>query len=125
MENKQKAGLRDSFKFYSAQSLWLAFMGLHRHDEQGKPVTTNVPLQTVYKDILSILNRLYRARRLLMDHLRVLHFYGRKGRAPRSWVHKEMRAHTLWKEALAKIEPILIRKGIVTPINELELVAAE
>ena len=64
-------------------------------------------------DILKTLDTLYRSRRVLMDHLLVLRHYGRRMMAPDARRAKEARAHTLWHEALARLHPVLERKGIV------------
>lgn len=64
-------------------------------------------------DILKTLDGLYRSRRVVMDHLLVLRHYGRRMMAPDARRTKEMRAHTLWHEALARLHPVLERKGIV------------
>jgi hypothetical protein len=64
-------------------------------------------------DILKILNTLYRARRLTRDHLLVLRHYGRRQMPPDPRRARELRAHILWKEALERLEPIWVRKGIV------------
>jgi hypothetical protein len=109
--SEQKKFQNQDFKFYSAQSLWFAFVALRGTDARAKPVELQENMKIIYKDILAILNSLYRSRRLLIDHLRVLNFYGRKGRAPRAWVKKEMRAHTLWKEALDILASPMIGRG--------------
>jgi hypothetical protein len=64
-------------------------------------------------DILKILDTLHRARRLLRDHLLVLRHYGRRQMPPDPRRLKELRAHDLWKEALERMEPVMVRKGIV------------
>ena len=48
-----------------------------------------------------------------MDHLMVLRHYGRRQMVPDPRRVKEVRAYHLWQEALERIEPILVRKGIV------------
>jgi hypothetical protein len=64
-------------------------------------------------DVLAVVERLYRGRRLLMDHILVLRFYGRRQMSPDPQRAKEMRAHSLWQEAMERIEDVLIAKGIV------------
>lgn len=66
-------------------------------------------------DILNCLDRLYRNRRLTMDHILVLRHYGKRQLAPDPRRVKEVRAFTLWKEALERLEPVLARKGIIRP----------
>lgn len=65
-------------------------------------------------DILRVLDRLYRQRRLLRDHLLVLRHYGRRQMPPDPQRVREYRAFCLWEEALERIEPVLVAKGIVT-----------
>ena len=59
------------------------------------------------------MERLYRARRLMMDHVLVLRFYGRRMLPPDPRRAKEMRAYDLWREALERMEEVLVSKGIV------------
>ncbi len=66
-------------------------------------------------DILKVVERLYRNRRLLMDHVLVLRHYGKRQLPPDPCRIKEARASHVWKEALERIEPILLTKGIVRP----------
>lgn len=104
-----------AFRFYTPQSLWLAFMALHgtlgteadasmcSAKQSGAMPQTH--MAQIYRAILNNMNRLYRQRQLLIDHVRVLRFYGAKGRPPRDWVPREARAATLWAEALAILAP--------------------
>jgi hypothetical protein len=64
-------------------------------------------------DMLHVIDRLYRQRRLIRDHLHVLVHYGRRLMAPDPERRLEARASGLWREALACIDPILREKGIV------------
>ncbi|MEI8393483.1 MAG: hypothetical protein WCF85_02025 [Rhodospirillaceae bacterium] len=64
-------------------------------------------------DVLKVVDRLYRQRRLLRDHLHVLAHYGRRLMAPDPTRSREQRASSLWQEALALIGPVLRTKGIV------------
>ncbi len=66
-------------------------------------------------DILKALDRLYRNRRLLRDHLLVLRHYGRRQMPPDERRVKEARAYIIWTEALERLGPALERKGIVKP----------
>lgn len=73
-------------------------------------------------DFLKVLDRLYRQRRLQRDHLLVLRHYGRRQLAPDLSRVKEARAHFLWMQAMERIEPVLIRKGIVhSPVKNAPL----
>ncbi|KAA0680279.1 hypothetical protein [Roseomonas genomospecies 6] len=64
-------------------------------------------------DVLRAVDRLYRSRLLIRDHLLVLVHYGRRLMAPDPARHREQRAHTLWREAFDRLHPVLRQKGIV------------
>ena len=61
----------------------------------------------------SEIDRLYRQRKLIRDHLHVLVHYGRRLMAPDPERRLEIRASSLWREALAFLDPVLRQKGIV------------
>lgn len=65
------------------------------------------------QDIMRIVDRLYRQRRLFSDHLRVLAFYGRRRSPPQPQRRREQKAWAVWREAVAQIEPALCEQGIV------------
>ncbi len=64
-------------------------------------------------DVMRAVDRLYRSRSLLRDHLHVLAHYGRRLSAPDPGRSLEQRAHSLWGEAFARLAPVLRAKGIV------------
>ncbi|MGB4107190.1 MAG: hypothetical protein WBK55_05275 [Alphaproteobacteria bacterium] len=70
-------------------------------------------------DILRIVDRLYRQRRLMRDHLLVLRYYGRRRMPPDNRRVREMRAHKIWSEAMTRMEGAFVSKGIVTPQQKL------
>ncbi|CAO3417691.1 hypothetical protein [Azospirillum doebereinerae] len=63
-------------------------------------------------DVLRVVDRLYRNRQLIRDHLHVLVHYGRRLTAPDPGRHREQRAHILWREAFDRVTPVLRQKGI-------------
>lgn len=63
-------------------------------------------------DVLRVVDRLYRNRKLDRDHLHVLVHYGRRLSAPDPERHREQRAHALWCEAFERVTPVLRGKGI-------------
>ena len=65
-------------------------------------------------DIMLAVDRLFRERKLIRDHLMVLVHYGRRMMAPDRERCREERARLLWDEAFRRIGPVLRRKGIVT-----------
>lgn len=63
-------------------------------------------------DVLRVVDRLYRNRQLVRDHLHVLVHYGRRLSAPDPDRQREQRAHLLWREAFDRVNPVLRDKGI-------------
>lgn len=104
--------------FDNAEEAWFWFILAQEARNEGARITAGaglVPRPCEPIDILQCLDRLHRNRRLLMDHLLVLRHYGKRQMPPDPTRVKEVRAFALWKEALERIEPVLVRKGIVRP----------
>lgn len=104
--------------FDNAEEAWFWFILAQEARNEGARYTAGMavtPRPCEPTDILSCVERLYRNRRLVMDHLLVLRHYGKRQLAPDPRRVKEVRAFSLWKEALERIEPVLVRKGIVRP----------
>ncbi len=102
--------------FETAEEAWFWFIDAQAAKNDGARFVSGaglIPRPCEPTDILTVLDRLHRQRRLLMDHLLVLRHYGKRGLSPDPRRVKELRAHKLWKEALERIEPVLVRKGIV------------
>ncbi len=102
--------------FDSAEETWFWFIQAQQASLDGARFTAGLsltprPCEPI--DILNILNRLYRNRLLLWDHMLVLRHYGRRQVPPDLHHVKEARAHTLWVEAMKKLEPVFIRRGIM------------
>lgn len=102
--------------FDSVEEAWFWFIQAQAARNDGARITAGQgavarPCEPI--DILKVLDGLYRQRRVLMDHLLVLRHYGRRMMAPDPHRVKELRAHTLWREALERLHPVLARKGIV------------
>lgn len=107
---------RETVPFESAEDAWFWFIDAQQARNDGARITAGqglYPRPCEPMDILKVAERLYRNRRLIIDHFLVLRHYGRRGYAPDSNRVKEMRAHTLWREAMERLEPILVDKGIV------------
>ena len=106
--------------FDSAEEAWFWFIQAQSAKNDGARVSAGQGLLTrpcEPVDILKVVDRLYRQRRLLMDHLLVLRHYGRRLMAPDARRAKEVKAHNLWVEALERMTPILERKGIVEKLS--------
>jgi len=111
-------GFRQTIPFDSPEEAWFWFIAAQEAGADGARVTAGNgllarPCEPI--DILKVIDHLYRARRLLRDHLLVLRHYGRRRLPPDDRRIKEARAHTLWHEALDRLGQILERKGIVRP----------
>ena len=104
--------------FTSAEEAWFWFMQNQMARADGARVAAGlslVPRPCEPVDVYKIMERLYRSRRLLMDHILVLRHYGRRLMSPDIRYPKEIRAHQLWTEALTRMEDVMVTKGIVTP----------
>lgn len=102
--------------FCNAEEAWFWFISAMKAREDGARFIAGMgkvrrPCEPV--DIYKSLERLYRTRRLLIDHMKVLRHYGRRGVAPDQYYPPEMIAHRLWGEALRELEISLRQKGIV------------
>lgn len=102
--------------FQSAEEAWFWFVQNQLAKADGARISAGVssvarPCEPV--DIYKIMERLYRGRRLSMDHILVLRHYGRRLMPPDLRRLKEIRAHGLWTEALELMEDSMILKGIV------------
>lgn len=102
--------------FSSAEEAWFWYVQTQKALLDGARFTAG---QSIYPrpcepaDIYRVIDRLYRNRRLKVDHLKILRHYGVRMLPPERHRVKEVRAHGLWMEAMARIEEVLIGKGIV------------
>lgn len=64
-------------------------------------------------DIKIVIDRLYRQRRLTIDHMRILRHYGIRHMPPDERRPKEEKAAILWNEAMDIIHDALRQKGII------------
>lgn len=119
MSEKQKsfhAALAHTTPFENAQEAWFWFIEAYQAKNEGARISAGmslIPRPCEPLDILYTVDRLYRTRRLLWDHLLVLRHYGQRKMPPDPYRWKEAKAASLWQDALEKIESALIRKGIV------------
>ena len=102
--------------FTSPEEAWFWFVQAWEARSAGARVTAGLgetarPCEPV--DILQTVDRLYRQRRLIRDHLCVLLHYGRRLSPPDPRRRAELRASGLWREAFDRLAPALRDKGIV------------
>ena len=107
---------KETVPFDSVEEAWFWFIQAQAARNDGARFTVGcglIPRPCEPLDILQIVERLYRKRRLMMDHILVLRHYGRRLMPPDPWRVKEGRSYRLWREALERIEPVLLRKGLL------------
>ncbi len=103
MTDRSHMGDTKTAPFEDAQTAWFWFIMAQQARNEGARIAAgqgafNRPCEPI--DILKIVDRLYRNRRLIRDHLLVLRHYGRRQLAPDPYRVKEQRAHTIWCEAM-------------------------
>lgn len=102
--------------FESAEEAWFWFILAQQARAEGARIaagSSHIVRPCEPLDILNILSRLHRNRRLIRDHLLVLRHYGRRQSPPDPKYIREMRAHTIWTEALERLEAAFVSRGIV------------
>ena len=116
----------DTTPFKNAEEAWFWFIQAQTARNEGAKIqagagTYTRPCEPV--DIVKALERLYRSRRVTMDHVMVLRHYGQRLMRPDLRRAKEMRAHQLWTQALEKLEEALVAKRIVVRPHWIKLVS--
>lgn len=108
--------------FHSVESAWFWFVRAWQAYHDGARFRAGHggvqrPCEPI--DIMCVLDRLHRDKRLVMDHIHVLRHYGLKGEPPIENRRKEARAYYIWREAMQRLEEVLVEKGIVaSPYSE-------
>ncbi len=102
--------------FQSSEEAWFWAMAilLARHDGCGmawRPTMVLRPCDP--EDVFNCLNRLYRARKLELLHVRVLLGWGERQAAPGDAGLHRPREARLWQQAMAELEWSLRKKRIV------------
>lgn len=111
--------------FADAEEVWFWFMQANNARQAGARVTANLGL---YKrpcepsDILKILERLRRHRRLDMNHFRVLKHYGDRMIAPDITRPTETLSARIWREAMDILYDVFVAKDIVQPSLSAEII---
>ena len=103
--------------FSSSESLWFWFMEARHSGARIKRGAGGVERACEPLDIYTIVQRLYRKRMLLVEHLRVLYHYGRRQCPPDPRQKREIKAASIWREALARLEPTLEAKEILGSVR--------
>ena len=111
----------ETIPFKNAEEAWFWFVCAQQAKNDGARFVSgagNVSRPCEPVDILKAVDRLYRNRRLVWDHVLVLKHYGVRQMAPDPRRVKEARAYEIWCEALRRLEESLARKGIVRAADD-------
>lgn len=106
--------------FESVEEAWFWFIMAQQAKNDGARFVSGastIPRPCEPIDVLKILDELYRQRRLMREHFLVLRHYGVRNMPPDARRIKEARSAQLWGEAMERIEPVMIRKGIIRKIE--------
>ncbi len=102
--------------FENAEEAWFWFIAAYQARLDGAQIRAgmaDVPRPCEPLDIIRLVDRLYRQRLLLIEHMRVLLHYGRKRYVPDGRRPRETKAEMLWQQAMHVLEFNFRRKGIV------------
>jgi len=102
--------------FTDVNEAWFWAMQAHQAMLDGARVRAGqalLPRPCEAADIMRVVDRLFRQRRLLREHLLVLARYGRLFMAPERDRAREATDWRLWNEALERMQPVLRAKGII------------
>jgi hypothetical protein len=111
--------------FNSAEELWFWFIQANRARHDGARQSANAgniirPCDP--SDVLKILERLRRHRRLDMNHFRVMRHYGDRMVAPDPYHARESASAALWGEAMSILGEVCIAKDIMLPSLSAEII---
>jgi hypothetical protein len=103
--------------FETAEEAWFWFINAMQARHDGARIVAGLgqvirPCEPV--DIYKAVDRLYRTRRLLIDHLKVMRHYGLRGIKPDHTRIRESLSATLWDEAMDRLAQSLKLKGIIS-----------
>ena len=109
-DTRLRAPLRAA-PFASAEAAWFWTASSLRARQEDSPALGPGPCRP--EDILKCLDTLYRRRRIELLHVRILRFWGWRGRAPNPAWPRERCDARLWREALNRLDWPLRVRGIV------------
>ncbi|WP_043342009.1 hypothetical protein [Belnapia moabensis] len=103
--------------FHSVEEAWFWTMSalIARHD--GARIVSGAGLVArpcEPDDVIRCLDRLYRQRRIDLQHARIMRIWGERGEAPDPTRPREAGDWRLWNEAMRRLDWPLRVKGIVT-----------
>lgn len=102
--------------FRSAEEAWFWTMAALTARRDGARIVSGAGLVTrpcEPDDVVKCLDRLYRQRRIDLQHARILRIWGERQQAPDPRYPREKGDWRLWREAMARMDWPLRVKGIV------------
>ncbi len=101
--------------FASAEQAWFWTMAAltARHAGANTQDSSGLSRPCVPDDIIRALDRLYRLRRIDLQHARILRIWGERGCAPSALHPGQASDARLWREAMNRLDAKLRRIGIV------------
>ena len=126
------ASLANTVAFRNADEAWFWTMSALTARRDGARIVAgagNVQRPCDPDDVIKALDRLYRQRRIDLQHARIMRIWGERGCAPNARVPAERGDARLWREAMNRLEWPLRIKGIVEgddlaeAANEAEILA--
>jgi hypothetical protein len=110
------ASMARTVAFRSADEAWFWTMSALMARREGARIvagagTTQRPCEP--DDVVKALDRLYRQRRIDLQHARIMRIWGERGCPPDARVQGERGDARLWQEAMSRLEWPLRVKGIV------------
>jgi len=98
----------DNLPFRSAEQAWFWTMGALLRRQDGGSVGGDGRKICTPDDIVTVLDQLYREKRISLEQAHVLRHYGEKHAPPAPRTEH----HALWRDAMVKMQAALERRGI-------------
>lgn len=101
--------------FDTVEECWFWTMSslMARRDGTGRPIPSPIKRPCDPDDVVKVLDRLYRQRKIDLQHARILRIWGERGIAPNPRFASERGDLRIWVEAITALYPPLRQKGIV------------
>ncbi|MFC7476485.1 hypothetical protein ACFQS7_19110 [Dankookia sp. GCM10030260] len=109
-------GRAETKPFRSAEEAWFWTMAALTARRDGARIVSGAGLvqrPCEADDVVKCLDRLYRQRRIDLQHARILRIWGERQQAPDPRYPRERGDSRLWREAMARLDWPLRVKGIV------------
>lgn len=106
--------------FKTSEECWFWYMRVLAQFNDALPMAIETETGPLDPGIISrALEQLYKSRRLSLNHLRVLRFYGERQKAPRPFIKSEEDVFILWRQALNALAEPLRNQGVLAeqPVN--------